>query len=54
VSNSGYIYALDMVGNELWKYRLESEIISTPVVSDGFLYVVTASGFLYAFYPRTS
>lgn len=52
-SSSGYVYTLDMVGNDIWKYRLESEIISTPVVSDGFLYVVTASGVLYAFYPRT-
>lgn len=53
-SASGYVYALDMSGNDLWKYRLESEIISSPVVSDGFLYVVTDSGRLYAFYPRSA
>jgi outer membrane protein assembly factor BamB len=49
---SGYLYALDMQGQELWSYRLEKEVLSSPVVSDGFIYVITQDGFLNAFYPR--
>jgi eukaryotic-like serine/threonine-protein kinase len=53
-SSSGFIYALDRDGRELWSYRLESEIVASPAVSDGFLYVPSSEGFLHAFYPRTS
>ncbi len=49
-SNSGYVYCRDLeTGEELWKYRLDSPIRTSPVVSDGFLYVATTRGILYAF-----
>jgi outer membrane protein assembly factor BamB len=49
-SNSGYIYCRELEsGDELWKYKLESPIRSSPAVSDGFLYVTTEAGFLHAF-----
>ena len=52
-SNSGYVYCRDLEsGEEIWKYRLESPIRSSPVISDGFLYVTTAGGILYAFRRR--
>ncbi len=51
-SSSGYIYALDMEGKEVWSYRLDKEINAPPVASDGFLYVGCTDGVLYAFYPR--
>lgn len=51
-SSSGYVYALDMDGYEVWSHRLEQEIISSPVVSDGFLYVASRDGILYAFHPE--
>jgi outer membrane protein assembly factor BamB len=51
-SSSGYLYALDMEGKEVWSHRLESEIHSSPVASDGFLYVGCTDGMLYAFYPH--
>ncbi|MHC9539922.1 MAG: PQQ-binding-like beta-propeller repeat protein [Vulcanimicrobiota bacterium] len=51
-THSGYLYALDMQGQEIWSYRLEKEVLSSPVVSDGFVYVIAQDGFLSAFYPR--
>jgi eukaryotic-like serine/threonine-protein kinase len=53
-SSSGFIYALDREGKELWTYRLDSEIVSSPAVSDGFLYVPSSEGFLHAFSARTA
>jgi len=51
-SASGYVYALDMEGKETWSFRLDREIISPPVASDGFLYIGCTDGVLYAFYRR--
>lgn len=51
-THSGYLYALDMQGQEIWSYRLEKEVLSSPVISDGFIYVIAQDGFLSAFYPR--
>ncbi|MFP4497333.1 MAG: PQQ-binding-like beta-propeller repeat protein [Vulcanimicrobiota bacterium] len=49
-SDSGYIYCREIEsGEEIWKYKFDIPIKSSPVVSDGFLYVTTNSGYLYAF-----
>lgn len=49
-SNSGYVYCRDLeTGEELWKYELDSPIRSAPLASDGFLYITTSGGLLYAF-----
>ncbi|MDQ7822954.1 MAG: PQQ-binding-like beta-propeller repeat protein [Candidatus Eremiobacteraeota bacterium] len=51
-SQSGYVYALDMEGRDLWSYRLEQEIMASPLVSDGHLYVAGCDGICYAFTAR--
>jgi outer membrane protein assembly factor BamB len=52
-SDSGYIYCRDVKsGEEVWKYKLDSPVRSSPVISDGFLYVTSSGGFLYAFTNR--
>lgn len=49
-SDTGYIYCRDIKnGEEIWKEKLDSPIRSSPAISDGFLYVTTTKGFLYAF-----
>ena len=49
-SDTGYVYCRDVnSGEEIWKERLDSPIRSSPAISDGFLYITTTKGFLYAF-----
>ena len=49
-SDTGYIYCRNIKSSEeTWKEKLDSPIRSSPAVSDGFLYVTTSKGFLYAF-----
>ncbi len=49
-SDTGYLYCRNIKnGEEIWKERLDSPIRSSPAISDGFLYVTTTKGFLYAF-----
>lgn len=49
-SNSGYLYCRSIdSGETVWKEKLDSPIRSAPVVSDGFLYVTTRGGYIYAF-----
>jgi len=49
-SNSGYLYCRSVdSGETVWKEKLDSPIRSAPVISDGFLYVTTTGGYIYAF-----
>lgn len=46
--SSGYIYAFDKDGNELWKIKLNGDMLSAPSLSsDGGLLVPTDKGNLY-------
>ncbi|MCD4784131.1 MAG: PQQ-binding-like beta-propeller repeat protein [Candidatus Eremiobacteraeota bacterium] len=52
-SNSGYLYCRSIdSGETVWKEKLDSPIRSAPVVSDGFLYVTTTGGYIYAFIEK--
>jgi eukaryotic-like serine/threonine-protein kinase len=46
----GRIYGLDKSkGTVLWRDTLEGDIISSPAIANGNLYVATTSGYLYAY-----
>lgn len=53
-SNPGYIYALDtQTGNEIWKYETDDEIVSSPAVVDGTVFIGSSDGKLYAINQHT-
>lgn len=44
----GYLYALDLNGNELWKYKTDSLLWSNPLIIEGVVYQGGMDHFLYA------
>jgi outer membrane protein assembly factor BamB len=44
----GYLYALDLNGNVLWKYKTESLVWSNPLILDGVVYQGGMDHFIYA------
>lgn len=53
-SNNGYFYCLDIhSGQVLWKYRLNSESLTYPLVQGEFVYHVTGNNTLYSFNKKT-
>jgi outer membrane protein assembly factor BamB len=46
----GKLYLLNLAnGQELWSYSIGSPIISSPIVSDGMVFVGANDGNVYAF-----
>jgi outer membrane protein assembly factor BamB len=63
-AKSGVVYGLDLrTGNEMWRFTTESQILATPFVANGMVYVATfggggggggAGGILYAIDEATA
>ncbi|MDQ1339840.1 MAG: hypothetical protein QG567_995 [Campylobacterota bacterium] len=46
--SSGYVYAFDKNGNEIWKIKLNGDMLSAPTLNrDGGLLVPTDEGYIY-------
>jgi outer membrane protein assembly factor BamB len=44
-SNDGYLYVLDAEsGEQEWRFETNSEMVASPVIYDGALYVATITG----------
>ena len=45
----GYLFAVDLLsGQELWKFKTDDWVMSSPVVSNGMVFFGSDDGHLYA------
>ncbi|MBN2851559.1 MAG: PQQ-binding-like beta-propeller repeat protein [Clostridia bacterium] len=48
-SVNGYLYAIDIkTGLEKWKFETYGNILSSPVISEGVVYIGSHDSYLYA------
>jgi len=46
-SSDGYVYCLDLEGNEIWRFRTGDEVVSTPVIVEGRIYIGSYDSSMY-------
>jgi outer membrane protein assembly factor BamB len=54
VPENGWIYSLDAATGETeWQYEVGTEVVSSPAITDEFVYIGASDGILYALAPTT-
>jgi len=54
VPENGWVYSLDaLTGETEWQYEVGTEVVSSPAITDEFVYIGASDGTLYALAPTT-